>query len=70
MVDTDSNTITVLVHPRRWVDERNFAWINRGRRLAKDFERPVKSAAALIYAAAAIVLIRCIARYAEIQDSL
>ncbi|MGK2911662.1 MAG: IS5/IS1182 family transposase, partial [Sphingobium sp.] len=37
---------------------------NRNRRLAKDFERTIKSATALLYAAAASVLIRRIARYA------
>ena len=53
-----------VVHPRRWVVERTFAWLNRNRRLAKDFERTIKSATALLYAAAAVVLIRRIARYA------
>ena len=53
-----------VVHPRRWVVERTFAWLNRNRLLAKDFERTVKSATALLYAAAAVVLIRRIARYA------
>jgi transposase len=52
-----------VVHPRRWVVERTFAWINRNRRLAKDFERTIKSATALLYAATAIVLIRRVARY-------
>ena len=52
------------VHPRRWVVERTFAWINRNRRLAKDFEHSIRSATAFLYAAAAIVLIRRIARYA------
>ena len=53
-----------VVHPRRWVVERTFAWINRNRRLAKDFERTIQSATAFLYAAAAWVLIKRIARYA------
>ena len=32
--------------PRRWVVERTFAWLNRNRRLAKDFEATVESAEA------------------------
>jgi transposase len=46
------------------VVERTFAWLNRNRHLAKDFERTIKSATALLYAAAAVALIRRIARYA------
>lgn len=53
-----------VVHPRRWVVERTFAWINRNRRLAKDFERSLRSATAFLYAAAALVLVRRLARYA------
>lgn len=30
--------------PRRWVVERTFAWLNRNRRLAKDFEATLESA--------------------------
>lgn len=50
------------VLPRRWVVERFFAWVNRNRRLAKDFEATIKSAEAFLYAASAIILLRRIAR--------
>jgi transposase len=36
------------VLPRRWVVERFFAWINRNRRLAKDFEATIASAEAFL----------------------
>lgn len=52
------------VLPRRWVVERFFAWINRNRRLAKDFEATIKSAAAFLYAASAMLLVRRLARAA------
>ena len=32
--------------PRRWVVERTFAWLNRNRRLAKDFVQKIESATA------------------------
>jgi len=53
-----------VVHPRRWVAERTFAWLNRNRRLAKDFEQTILSATAFLYAASAMMLIRRLARYA------
>ena len=52
------------VHPRRWVVERCFAWLNRNRRLAKDFEATIASATAFLYAASAMMLIRRLARCA------
>ena len=36
------------VQPRRWVVERNFAWLGRSRRLAKGYERRLPSAEAMI----------------------
>jgi len=51
-----------VVLPRRWVVERFFAWINRNRRLAKDFEATVNSAAAFLYAASVMLLVRRLAR--------
>jgi len=53
-----------VLHPRRWVVERTFAWLNRNRRLAKDFEQTIRSATAFLYAASAMFLIRRLARYA------
>jgi transposase len=50
------------VLPRRWVVERFFAWINRNRRLAKDFEAGVASATAFLYAACVMLLTRRLAR--------
>jgi transposase len=50
------------VLPRRWVVERFFAWINRNRRLAKDFEATINSATAFLYAACVMLLARRLAR--------
>jgi hypothetical protein len=36
------------------VVERTFAWLNRDRRLAKDFERTIASAGAFLYAASVV----------------
>ena len=35
-----------VVLPRRWEVERAFAWLNRNRRLAKDFETSIATAEA------------------------
>ncbi|HEX6012450.1 MAG TPA: IS5 family transposase [Geminicoccaceae bacterium] len=53
-----------VVHARRWVVERFFAWIGRNRRLAKDFEATVASAEAFLYAASLMLLLRQLARSA------
>jgi putative transposase len=50
------------VHPRRWVVERLFAWLNRNRRLAKDFEATIASAASFLYAASVMLLLRRLGR--------
>ena len=44
--------------PKRWVVERTFGWINRARRLAKDFEATLKSALAWLQIALAFLVIR------------
>jgi putative transposase len=62
----DQLAFTVL--PRRWVVERFLAWINRNRRLAKDFEASVASATGFLYAASAMLLIRRLARAAMLYS--
>ncbi len=47
--------------PRRWVVERTFAWLNRNRRLAKDFERTIESATAWLFLASVQLIIRRVA---------
>jgi transposase len=50
------------VLPRRWIVERTFAWLNRCRRLAKDFEATVSSATAWVLIAHIRLLTRRLAR--------
>ena len=48
--------------PRRWVVERTIAWLNRNRRLAKDFEATIASAEAWLMIASVKLLSRRLAR--------
>ena len=48
--------------PKRWVVERTFGWINRARRLAKDFEATIESALAWLLIALAFLVTRRLAR--------
>jgi transposase len=47
---------------RRWVVERTLAWLNRNRRLAKDFEASIESAVAWLLIASVKLLTRRLAR--------
>jgi len=47
--------------PRRWVVERTIAWINRNRRLAKDFEATIESAETWLMIASVKLLSRRLA---------
>jgi transposase len=47
--------------PRRWVVERTFAWLNRNRRLAKDFEATIESAVTWLYIASVQLMSRRLA---------
>lgn len=48
--------------PKRWVIERTLAWLNRCRRLSKDFEKTIASAEAWVLLASIRVLSRRLAR--------
>ena len=48
--------------PRRWLVERTLAWLNRNRRLAKDFEALIETAAAWLLLASVKLLSRRLAR--------
>lgn len=51
------------VLPRRWVVERTFAWLGRGRRLAKDWERSIESSTAWANIASVRMMTRRLATY-------
>ena len=59
---TDKKIKGFVVLPKRWVVERTFGWLNRARRLAKDFEGTIESALAWLQMALAVILIRRLAR--------
>jgi transposase len=44
--------------PRRWVVERTFAWLNRCRRLAKDWENLTRNALAFLRLASVRLMLR------------
>ncbi len=49
--------------PKRWVVERTIAWINRCRRLAKDYENLNRTALAFIRLASIRLMLRRLTRY-------
>jgi transposase len=51
-----------IVLPKRWIVERTFGWLNRARRLAKDFETLIESSKAWLLLAVTALLVRRIAR--------
>ena len=57
-----------VVLPRRWVVERTLAWLNRNRRLAKDFEASLQSALAWLFLASVKLLARRLARLTHAHD--
>jgi putative transposase len=48
--------------PRRWVVERTIGWINRNRRMSKDYERLPETSEAMVYLAMIRLMVRRLAR--------
>ena len=51
-----------VVLPRRWVVERTFSWIEKNRRMSKDYERLTATSEAFIYVAMTRLMVRRLAR--------
>jgi putative transposase len=47
-----------VVQRKRWIVERTFGWLNRSRRLSKDYERTVESSHAFVQVAMIHLMIR------------
>jgi putative transposase len=56
------------VLPHRWVVERTFGWLNRYRRLAKDYERSVESSEAMIQIAMIRLMLTRLVRKHQAQQ--
>lgn len=50
------------VLPHRWIVERTFGWLNRARRLSKDYERLSTSGEAMVYLAMMPLMLKRLAR--------
>jgi putative transposase len=51
IVHKPAEQLGFAVLPKRWIVERTFAWLNRQRRLSKDYERLPETSEAFIYVA-------------------
>jgi putative transposase len=47
-----------VVQPKRWIVERTFGWLNRSRRLSKDYEQTIESSTAFVQVAMIHLMIR------------
>jgi transposase len=58
IVTRQEQTQGFVVLPKRWIVERTLAWLNRCRRLAKDFENRFRYALAFVHLAAIRLMVR------------
>jgi len=62
IVERSATALGFEVLPKRWIVERTFAWISRNRRLARDFERYARTAAAFVRLAMIRIMLRRLTR--------
>jgi len=58
IVTRSDQTKGFVVLPKRWIVERTIAWLNRCRRLAKDFENLTRHAVAFVHLASIRLMLR------------
>ena len=58
IVKRSDHTPGFAVVPKRWIVERTIAWLNRCRRLAKDFENRTRHALAFVHLASIRLMLR------------
>lgn len=59
VIERESKEFEVL--PKRWIVERSFGWMNRYRRLSKDYEVYTESSEAMIYGSFIRLMVRRLA---------
>ena len=47
-----------VIQRKRWIVERTFGWLNRSRRLSKDYEQTVESSRAFVQVAMIHLMVR------------
>lgn len=58
IVEKPAEQVGFAVQPRRWVVERSIAWLNRSRRLSKDYEQRTESAETWCYLSSIQLLLK------------
>jgi len=61
IVQRSEGAVGFEVIPKRWIVERTLGWLNRCRRLSKDYEATIRSAVAMIRLAMIHVMVRRLA---------
>ena len=57
-----ADQVGFAVQPRRWVVERTFAWLGRGRRLSKDYEKHAENSQSVVYIGSIRLMLKRLAK--------